>query len=95
LDEFGFGYLKISANDLMKSNQIIQLGNSPVRIDIITSIDGIEFKEADENKIIVKFGKIQNVPIISLKDLIKNKTISGREKDIQDVKSLQKSLKRP
>ena len=93
LDEFGFGYLNISLDDLMKSNQVIQLGNSPVRIDIMTSIDGVKFNEAYKNKELAKFGKIGNVPIISLNDLLKNKKLSGREKDIQDVKSLEKDGK--
>jgi predicted nucleotidyltransferase len=94
LDEFGFGYLKVSLKDLTKNNQIIQLGNSPVRIDIITSIDGFEFSEAYKNKIIVKLGKVGKVPIIALNDLIKNKISSGREKDILDVNTLQKSGKK-
>jgi predicted nucleotidyltransferase len=91
LDEFGFGYMQISLYDLIQNNQVIQLGNSPVRIDIITSIDGIEFKEAFEHKSIVKFGNIEEVPIISLGDLLKNKKLSGRQKDIQDIKSLEKN----
>jgi len=93
LEEFGFGYLNMSIDDLLKSEQIIQLGNSPVRIDIITSIDGVEFEEAYKNKSLIKLGEVKNVSIISLKDLLKNKTGTGRPKDIQDAEQLKKKLK--
>jgi hypothetical protein len=93
LDEFGFGYLNMSIDDLLKSEQIIQLGNSPVRIDLITSIDGVEFDEAYKNKSVIKLGEVKNVSIISLNDLLKNKTVTGRPKDIQDAEQLKKKLK--
>ena len=42
LEDFGFGSLPLSEEDLTEPGQIIQLGYEPVRIDIITSIEGMD-----------------------------------------------------
>ncbi len=34
IDEFGFGYLKLSADDLLDDSGFIKIGREPVRIDI-------------------------------------------------------------
>ena len=41
LDEFGFGSLNLSPKDFIKKDHVVQLGVPPVRVDIITSIDGV------------------------------------------------------
>ncbi len=45
LKEFGFGLLEITIDDLVTPEQTIQLGYPPIRIDLITSIDGVSFEE--------------------------------------------------
>lgn len=45
LQEFGFGSLGIDLNDLTSSGQVIQLGVKPNRIDLLTSVSGVSFKE--------------------------------------------------
>jgi len=84
LCKFGFTGLSISIEELIQPEKIIQLGLPPQRIDILTSIDGVNFNEAWERRIVDSFGDIP-VFIISLKDLIKNKLSSGRIKDLQDI----------
>ena len=69
LHEFGFASLHITIDDLIQPEKVIQLGLPPQRIDILTSIDGIDFQEAWEQKIEAKFGNI-DVAILSLNDLI-------------------------
>lgn len=44
LTEFGFGNIDIKIDDFTKENLILQLGYKPVRIDILTSIEGVTFK---------------------------------------------------
>ena len=87
LDDYGFRELKIGVQDLIKPDLIIQLGYEPLRIDLITSIDGVSFEEAWDNRIEDKFGN-ETVYYISKEDLIKNKKATGRPKDLNDLELL-------
>jgi predicted nucleotidyltransferase len=71
---------------------INQIGYPPLRIDILTNIDGIDFKEAYTQKQVIEIEDLK-ANYIGLRDLIQNKKTSGREKDIIDVKTLQKKQK--
>lgn len=84
LGEFGFGILKLSADDLSQENKIIQLGYEPVRVDIITSIDGCTFKQVWENREKGMYGK-EKVNFIGLNELIKNKRVLKRKQDKADL----------
>lgn len=64
---------------------MIQFGIPPIRIDIMTSIDGVEFEEAYKHKALFKFDDIDKVFYISLKDLIQNKEKANRVKDKNDL----------
>src|SRR5579863_7429199 len=46
LGDFGFAGLDLSEEDFTRSDHVIQLGYPPVRIDILTSIEGVDFDEA-------------------------------------------------
>ena len=59
----------------------------PVRIDIMTSIPGIDFAPAWERKIIVDFGG-ESAPVLSREDVLKSKIAAGRLRDRRDVKKL-------
>jgi hypothetical protein len=87
---------EVEAADFLRGDMIVQLGFEPVRIDLITSCTGIEFRPAWKNKIKAKYGEI-NVFFIALEDLIKNKRAVGRDRDILDAKYLErvKNAKRP
>ncbi len=94
LEEFGMESLELTLEDLTIPGQIIQLGNSPVRIDLINEIDGVEFEKAYKSRLTIKFGNINNVSIISLQDLITNKKKSNRLKDKSDLNWLIKSKRK-
>ncbi|MDD5609452.1 MAG: hypothetical protein PHY57_13120, partial [Ignavibacterium sp.] len=79
----------IKENDFTTKSRIIQLGVSPVRIDIINEIDGVDFLSAFKNKETFQFGKVF-ANFISKSDLIKNKKASNRKKDIADLDELEK-----
>src|SRR5690606_26333952 len=68
VDEFGFGSLNLSVSDLMEQDVIIQMGHPPRRIDLVSTIDGVEFNEAFPRTMIYKIADI-NVKIISKDDL--------------------------
>ncbi len=84
LNEFGFASLKFSVDDLLQPGQILQLGLPPQRIDILTSIDGVNFNDAWDRHVQDLFDDVP-VFIISLEDLIQNKKSSGRAKDAADL----------
>jgi len=87
LDEFGFGSLDLQEEDFRSPNKVVQLGYPPVRIDIITSISGLSWDEAYEER---DKGKYGDVPVyyIGLNHYILNKRASGRKKDIADLEAL-------
>ena len=89
LKEFGFRSLKLSERDFMKAGKIIQLGYEPVRVDLVTSIQGLNFNEAWRSKEWGRYGKLR-VPFIGRKALIKNKKAANREQDRADLKILLK-----
>jgi hypothetical protein len=69
-------------------DNVVRLGVEPVRLEVITSISGVEFTEAYPRRLEVPLGGVV-VSFISYEDLIKNKLASGREKDRVDVQALQ------
>ncbi|MFN3852326.1 MAG: hypothetical protein ACK4NY_23015 [Spirosomataceae bacterium] len=89
INEFGFSSLGFEKEDFLEANLINQIGYPPLRIDILTSIDGINFKEAFAQKQEIKIDEFA-VNYIGLNHLIQNKQTTGREQDKIDVKALQK-----
>jgi hypothetical protein len=87
IDYFGFSSLGITVDDLLVPKNVIQMGNPPLRIDILTEIDGVGFEDCFPNKKVVTIAGLQ-FNFISYKDLIKNKLASGRAKDLDDVSNL-------
>lgn len=90
LSEFGIESLQISKEDFITEGRIIQIGVSPVRIDIMNVIDGVNFNEAINRIVKVRFGD-SFANFISKTDLIKNKLSTNRMKDKADAEELQQS----
>jgi hypothetical protein len=86
--EFGFDTTSFSPDDLLIKDKVIQLGEPPYRIDLLTSIDGVDFDEAWQRKVTSKYGD-QVLYFISKEDLIRNKKASGRKKDLDDLSELE------
>lgn len=93
LNEFGFRSLELSSEDFSKEDKIIQLGYEPVRVDIVTSIEGCAFEEVWKNKTKGRYGK-ERVYFIGLDELIKNKRVSRRKQDEADLEILLIAKKR-
>jgi len=89
IEEFGFENAGIEENDFITRGRIVQLGVSPVRIDIINEIDGIKFLDAYKRKEIFQFGNV-SANFISRQDIIANKKASNRKKDQGDLDELEK-----
>ena len=91
LDEFGFGSLNLTVEDLTAEGNIIQLGYEPVRIDIMTSIKGLDFSEVWHNIVAGPYGE-QAVNYIDRQSLIKLKQLSDRTQDKADLEILLSDL---
>ncbi|MDB5141345.1 MAG: nucleotidyltransferase family protein [Mucilaginibacter sp.] len=92
VNEFGMASLGMEKADFLQKGIITQIGYPPLRIDILNEIDGVNFKEAYPNKLVIDVDGLQ-VNYIGLDDLIKNKQVSGRHQDISDVNELNKLKK--
>ena len=84
LNEFGFKSLELTEGDFSQKGKIIQLGYEPVRVDIITSIEGCSFNEVWNHKTSGVYGR-QKVFFIGIDELIKNKKASRRKQDKIDL----------
>lgn len=88
LDEFGFGSLGLSTEDFLVPDQIIQLGYPPARIDLITTLPGVEFADCYASRVEIQ---VENTTVnfIDLENLKRNKRASGRPQDIADLANLE------
>lgn len=87
LAQFGMGSLGLEASDFLEPDVVVQLGYQPVRIDILTSIDGVSFDECWDRRMMVDVGGAE-AGFISVEDLIANKRASGRPQDTLDANEL-------
>ncbi len=87
LQEFGFGVEELTPDLFLKEEQIIRMGLPPVRIEILTTISGVNFRECyAARQVDVLDGLAVN--LISLNHLKINKKASGRYKDLNDLENL-------
>lgn len=88
LDQFGFGSLGVKAADFTESDQMLQLGYPPARIDILTTLPGVEFSECYPAHVTVNMDDV-SVDFIDLENLKKNKKATGRYQDLADLENLE------
>jgi hypothetical protein len=88
LKKFGAPLSDLTKDDLTSLGTVIQLGVTPRRIDILTEITGVEFEEAEAERLVVSIEGIE-IPVIGLTHLIKNKKAVGRPQDEADVSRLE------
>ncbi|MCC6265403.1 MAG: hypothetical protein IT169_17655 [Bryobacterales bacterium] len=89
LADFGFTLDRSQGALILKPGEVLQLGFPPNRIDLLTSISGVEFESAWARRIEgILFG--QTVWFIGLDDLLRNKRASGRDKDLHDVSTIER-----
>jgi len=87
LTRFGTPLHDLTEADLSRPGLIFQIGVPPVRIDVITAIDGVSFEEAWPERMESVFGD-QKVPVLSRRHLLANKKASGRLQDLADIERL-------
>lgn len=89
LEQFGAPFLDLTLQDLSAPGIVFQMGLPPNRIDILTGIDGVEFKEAWQHRFPSAYGD-QPVMVIGRNDLIRNKEATGRPQDCLDAQTLRR-----
>jgi hypothetical protein len=87
VNEFGFSSYGLTIDDFTKENNVVQLGYPPLRIDLLTNIDGVSFAKCYANKKEVDIDDI-TVNFISYKDLVENKKSTGRFRDLDDIENM-------
>jgi hypothetical protein len=87
LKEFGFDLPDLSVELFLRPWQIIRLGLPPLRIEIATTISGVDFSECYAKRV---QDALDGVPVtlISLDHLELNKRASGRHQDLADLEHL-------
>jgi hypothetical protein len=89
LVQFGFGGLGIRVEDLAAPGKVVQLGVSPNRIDLITSITGVTFEQAWDSRELAELDGVA-VFFIGRTPLLRNKESTGRAKDLGDAAELRR-----
>ena len=88
LDEFGFGSLGLTPADFLAPDMIVQLGYPPNRVDLLTTVPGVDFAACYESKVLVEIDDNVTANFIDLESLKKNKRASGRAQDLADLEHL-------
>ena len=91
LKEFGFDLPEIKEELFLQENKVLRMGNAPIRIELLTTISGVDFKTCYKDRVEDIIDGI-NIKIINLKNLKENKKASGRHKDLDDLDKLPKDI---
>ena len=89
LGAFGSPLHDLTEKDLSTPGVVFQIGVEPIRIDVLTAIDGVQFDEAWASRMVSKIGD-QQVAVLSRQHLIQNKLTAGRTQDLADVETLKR-----
>lgn len=87
LRAFGFQSPKLSTKLFTEVSQIVRMGLPPMRLELLTEIDGVEFAECYARRHRETIDGV-GVNLIALADLRKYKAASGRHKDLADLEEL-------
>ena len=94
LTRFGAPLSGLQKEDFMRPGNVIQLGVTPRRIDILTEITGVSYQDAQRAKLVIDIEGLK-IPVIGLDHLIQNKTAVGRPQDSADVVRLRNMVLKP
>jgi len=89
LAAFGAPLSELTEADLATPGTIFQIGVAPVRIDILTAIDGVRFEDAWPARVATTFGGVPTT-VLSREHLLQNKRASGRLQDLADIERLER-----
>ncbi len=84
---FGAPLFDLTPADLTKADTVLQIGQEPSRIDLLTGISGVSWDEAWNGRMSVLIEGIP-VPVLGRAEFVKNKRAVGRPKDRLDLELL-------
>ncbi|MBN1425831.1 hypothetical protein JXA88_14870 [Candidatus Fermentibacteria bacterium] len=87
LSAFGFGVPELTRELFLQENRVIRMGVPPVRVELLTSISGVDFAQCFAERVVDEIDG-ERVNVISLRHLRTNKAASGRHKDLDDLENL-------
>ena len=93
LRDFGAPLEELSIDDLARPGVVGQIGLPPLRIDVLTAIDGVEFADAWTRRVSADFDGVR-APVIGRADFLANKRATGRARGIADAERLDPSRRR-
>ena len=93
LQEFGFSAASAKPEIFLEKGPMTRMGRSPVRIEILTDVSGLDFTQSFSRRTRAVIDGVQ-VNVIQLEDLIANKKASGRFKDLADAEKLDEALRK-
>lgn len=70
-----------------RSGNVFRMGSPPMKIEILTSISGVQFQQCYDHRKTVRMGDIE-IAFIGFEDLVMNKRASARAKDLADLENL-------
>lgn len=87
LKDFGLPGAEELLDVFQKEKRVVGMGIPPMKIEVVTTIDGVNFEECFKNKLVIE---VDGIPInyLSLIDLRENKKASGRFKYLNDLEHL-------
>lgn len=87
LREFGAPVSIISPEELLLDDFVFHFGSPPWRIDVLTSVPGVDFDAAYQDRVKMPMGTYE-ADCISKTWLIRAKRASGRPQDLLDLEGL-------
>lgn len=87
LVEFGFRDSAPPVEVLATPRKVLMIGRKPYRIDVLTGIDGVTFREAWKSRVSTPLAH-GSVYVIGKSALVTNKRAAGRPKDLADLAML-------
>jgi hypothetical protein len=88
LRNFGFETPELRVELFLEEGQVIRMGVPPLRIEVQTSVSGVDFDDCFADRIVAQWNDVE-VNIISLEKLRENKRAAGRLKDLSDLEHLE------
>lgn len=84
IEQFGAPRRNISREDFHTPDTVFQIGIAPSRVDILTSISGVEFDEAWRKRVPTAVEGV-SFSVLGRDELLINKRATGRPKDLADA----------
>jgi hypothetical protein len=90
LADFGAPLAGLQPADFDDGKSYFQMGEPPLRVDVLQTISGVTFEECWRTREIGIVNGTFEVPVISLDNLVKNKRAAGRRRDMLDLDEIER-----